>query len=62
MKNIVGQNLNQLICKWTTHLENIKKRLTVNIVGWFFHELIWNRPSSSSGKAPAHLENSERED
>ena len=40
-----------------------KERLTINIVGWNFSQLVWNRPSSSTcGKAPAHLEKSKRED
>ena len=53
-----------------THLERgqligkiQKERSTMNIVGWHFSQLVWNRPSSSTcGKAPAHLEKSKRED
>ena len=36
-----------------------KERLTINIVGWHFSQLVWNRPSASTcGKAPAQRENS----
>ena len=40
-----------------------KERLTINLVGWHFSQLVWNRPSSlTCGKAPAHPEKSKRED
>ena len=53
-----------------THLERgqliwkiQKDILTINIVGWHFSQLVWNRPSSSTRlKAPAHLEESKGED
>ena len=64
MENIVGQPLRparwqqgQLIWKI------LKERLTINIVGWHFSQLVWNRPSPSTCvKAPAHLEKTKRED
>ena len=44
---------------WKIQIE----RLTINIVGWHFSQLVWNRPSSSTcGKAPAHPEKSKRQD
>ena len=70
MENIVGQAHNQLVGNrdnssgkgqliWKIH----KERLEINIVGWLFPLLVWNRPSSSTcEKAPAHLEKSKRED
>ena len=40
-----------------------KERLTINIVGWRFSQLVRSRPSSSTcGKAPAHREKSKRVD
>ena len=68
MENIVGHppqpQQGQLICMerglliWKIQRE----RLTINIVIWHSTQLVWNRPRSSTcGKAPAHLENSKRE-
>ena len=67
MENILGQPLNQLVGnranssgEGPTDLQKNKtERLTINIMGWLFPLLVWNRPSlSSCGKGPAHLENS----
>ena len=70
IENIGASLLNQSSATGPTHLERgqligkiQKERLTINIVGWHFSQLVWNRPSSRTcGKAPAHLENSKRED
>ena len=53
-----SENSVTLMLIWKTETE----RLTINIVGWHFSQLVWNRPSSSRGKAPGHLEKSKRED
>ena len=71
VENIVDQppqparrQLGQLIWKGPTHLESASKtqteKLTINIVGWHFSQLVWNRPSSLLGTG--HLEKSKRED
>ena len=63
MENIVGQPINLVVRNraYSAGKKKKKKRLILNIVCWIFSQLVWNRPSSS-GKAPAHLEKSKRED